>query len=112
MQNDIGPWSYAREAPHQPAPRSKTTAAPVKSTQRSSPGVSMLSGRAAIVSVVLVIATLGLYCVFRPHSSPNEALVEPRLRALQEPFRVVKSYYYFDGGSVGITIEDAKGAKE
>ena len=72
----------------------------------------MLSGGAAIVSLVLVIATLGLYCVFRPHSSPNRALVEPRLKALQEPFRIVKSYYYFDGGSVGITIEDAKGAKE
>jgi hypothetical protein len=39
-------------------------------------------------------------------------LVEPRLTALREPFQEVKSYYYYDGGSIGIELKDADGKTE
>ena len=39
----------------------------------------------------------------------NPAGVHPDLLALKEPFRSVKAGYYFDGGSIGVEIQDAEG---
>lgn len=38
--------------------------------------------------------------------------VDPRLRALHQPYRSVKTAYYTDGGSVGIEIVDRDGRSE
>ena len=48
----------------------------------------------------------------RPPNAPDPALVEPRLVALREPFQRVKSFYYYDGGSIGLEIADADGKIE
>lgn len=38
--------------------------------------------------------------------------VEPRLTALQKPYRLVRAAYYMDGGSIGIEITDRDGKVE
>jgi hypothetical protein len=47
-----------------------------------------------------------------PPPAPDPTLVEPRLIALREPFRSVQSFYYMDGGTIGIRIIDANGHTE
>jgi hypothetical protein len=38
---------------------------------------------------------------------PDAKLVEPRLTALEEPFRFVQTIHCLDGGTIGIEIVDA-----
>jgi len=59
--------------------------------------------------VAIVIAALWF---FRPSPSYDLSRVEPRLRALQQPYQTVKTAYYMDGGSIGIEIVDRDGRME
>ena len=60
----------------------------------------------------LVLATGMGFWFFRPSPSHDLNRVEPRLRALQQPYQSVKTSYYFDGGSVGVEIVDREGKRE
>jgi len=53
-----------------------------------------------------------LFWFFRPSPGYDINRVEPRLRAIQEPYQNIKTAYYLDGGSVGIEITDRDGRKE
>jgi hypothetical protein len=66
------------------------------------------------VAILLGTAVLGcgLFVAFQPGLSYDIQKVHPRLRALREPFQTVKSYYFMDGGSIGIKIVDGDGREE
>jgi hypothetical protein len=57
--------------------------------------------------IALILATT--VWIFRPHFHADPALIDPRLRALEKPYQQVNSGVIFDGGSVAITIKDARG---
>jgi|JI10StandDraft_1071094.scaffolds.fasta_scaffold04413_19 hypothetical protein len=63
--------------------------------------------------LLLLLAT-AIFCswFFQPLPGYRMERVHPRLRALEEPYLRVESGVYFDGGSVGIEIVDATGARE
>ena len=66
----------------------------------------------AIICSGLVALACIAYWFFRPSPSCDISRVEPRLRALQEPYQHVKTAYYLDGGSIGIEITDRDGKTE
>ena len=57
----------------------------------------------------MVALALAVIWIWRPPTRYNRDKADPRLSALQEPFRHVKSYYFLDGGSVGVEIMDKNG---
>ena len=66
-----------------------------------------------------IIALLGgvvvagiLFVIFQPGPTYDPQKVHPRLGILQQPYRQVKTYYWADGGSVGIDIVDRDGRHE
>jgi hypothetical protein len=65
-----------------------------------------------IIGVVTLIAVCLAYWFFRPLPSWDITRVEPRLRALREPYRSVVTYFWLDGGSIGISITDRDGTRE
>ena len=68
--------------------------------------VALLVGWIAALSCVLF-----LVFVFRPYAKPDTSLVDPSLAGLREPFKEVLTYFYKDGGSIGIHIVDQTGTK-
>jgi hypothetical protein len=60
----------------------------------------------------LLFAACLTFWFFRPSPSYDITRVEPRLRALQTPYRSVKTGYYMDGGSVAVEIIDRDGKLE
>ena len=66
-----------------------------------------------VMGALFAMLLLAASCWFvRPHRRPEQALVEPRLTSLREPFQSCAVNYYMDGGSIGIDIVDAAGRKE
>jgi hypothetical protein len=59
---------------------------------------------------VVLVATAAW--IFRPHFHADPALIDPRLRALEKPYRNVDSDVIFDGGSIRMNITDAIGHSE
>jgi len=64
-----------------------------------------------IICCLIAVAVLAFW-FFRPASSYDIQRVDSRLRALQQPYRSVKTGYYMDGGSIGIEIVDRDGRME
>lgn len=60
---------------------------------------------------LVVVFVAAAAWIFRPHFHADPALIDPRLRALEKPYRHVDSTVYFDEGSAGIMITDANGQK-
>lgn len=60
---------------------------------------------------LIALACIGFW-FFHPSPGYDITRVEPRLRALQEPYRHIKTAYYLDGGSIGIEITDRDGRTE
>lgn len=60
---------------------------------------------------LLVVACLAFWFL-RPSPNYDITHVEPRLKALQQPYQSVKFGYYMDGGSIGIEIVDHNGRRE
>jgi hypothetical protein len=54
----------------------------------------------------------GLFVVFQLGPTYDSQKVHPRLRTLQQPYKTVKTYYFMDGGSIGIRIIDRDGHQE
>ncbi len=53
-----------------------------------------------------------IFVIFQTGPSYNLQKVHPRLADLQPPYRKVKTYYWADGGSIGIEIIDRDGRQE
>jgi hypothetical protein len=66
---------------------------------------------AMILGGMIVLGCLA-FCFFRPSPDYDVSRVEPRLRALREPYKKVGTAFYMDGGSVGISITDRDGKVE
>ncbi|HHU16151.1 MAG: hypothetical protein ACOX7Q_13410 [Kiritimatiellia bacterium] len=47
--------------------------------------------------------------IFRPYEKADLRRVEPKLRALETPYREVKAFSFGDGGSMGLEIIDRNG---
>ena len=47
--------------------------------------------------------------IFRPYEKADLRRVEPKLRALETPYREVKAFSFGDGGSMGLRIVDCNG---
>jgi hypothetical protein len=65
-----------------------------------------------IIVAILVTVAVAAFWFFQPAHRYDVGLVHPRLRALQQPYRSVKTAYYMDGGSIGIEIIDRDGHRE
>jgi hypothetical protein len=65
-----------------------------------------------LLSAVVVVAAGGLYVVFQSGPSYDLQKVHPRLGELQQPYRKMKTYFWLDGGSIGIEIVDRDGRQE
>ena len=64
-----------------------------------------------VVCCLIAVAVLAVWFFQAPPGFKIER-VDNRLRALQEPYRSVKTHYYMDGGSIGIEIVDREGRME
>ena len=65
-------------------------------------------GKVAIAASALAFGLLiAVFCWPTPDYDLER--VHPSLRSLARPYRSVETGYYLDGGSIGITIVDAKG---
>ena len=53
-----------------------------------------------------------LFVIFQPGPSYDLPKVDPRLSGLRAPYQKVKTYYWADGGSIGIKIVDRDGRQE
>ena len=53
-----------------------------------------------------------LYMIFQSGPSYDREKVHPRLGNLQQPYHKVKTYYWADGGSIGIEIVGRNGHQE
>src|SRR5436190_17845697 len=60
----------------------------------------------------LLVGVCVTFLVLRPLPKYDVSRVEPRLRALQKPYRSVTTGYAMDGGSIGIEIVDRNGIRE
>jgi hypothetical protein len=69
-------------------------------------------GRRQVFIAASVILVCAVTWIFRPHWHADQTRVDPRLRALSKPYRMVYSTVNFDGGSIGILITDANGRSE
>ena len=67
-------------------------------------GMKIIRWALVLLSVLIVLAVAWDY---RPYPAIDLAKVYPPLVALREPL-VIKTYYYADGGTVGIAITDAE----
>jgi len=69
--------------------------------------------RSHLLKKLLIVGLLLVGAVFMvwiwPSPSYDIAQVHPRLRALRTPYRSVRTDYFLDGGSVGVTIVDRDG---
>ena len=65
-----------------------------------------------IIICCLIAVTVLAFWFFRSAPSYDIQRVDSRLRALQQPYRSVKTGYYMDGGSIGIEIVDRDGRME
>ena len=62
--------------------------------------------------VVLLSLAASLFIAFQPDPRYDREKVHPRLLSLQQPYKTVRTYYFMDGGSIGIEIVDREGRKE
>lgn len=63
--------------------------------------------RKKVVIICCLVAVVAVVFWFlRPAPRYDIQRVDSRLRALQQPYRSVKTGYYMDGGSIGIEIVD------
>jgi len=65
-----------------------------------------------IAAVLMLAVACGAFCFFQPLPGYNTERVHPRLLALHQPYQRVTTYYFTDGGSVGIKIVDRDGVQE
>jgi hypothetical protein len=65
-----------------------------------------------LLVVGLVVVAGVLFLAFQNGPTYDPARVNPRLRALQEPYKKVMTAYYLDGGSIAIEIVDRDGRDE
>jgi hypothetical protein len=69
--------------------------------------------RKKLLLLVGAIAVGGVvFVVFQPGPTYDIRKVHPRLANLRQPYRSVKTYYWADGGSIGIRIVDQGGNQE
>lgn len=61
----------------------------------------------SILITIVIILTLGW--IFRPYAQADSSKIESMLSQLSTPYKYIDTYYFKDGGSVGIKIEGRKG---
>ncbi len=62
--------------------------------------------------IVLLALAASLFIAFQPDPRYDRQKVHPRLLSLQQPYKTVRTYYFMDGGSIGIKIIDRDGREE
>ena len=66
--------------------------------------------RKKIIITVLTVVALAAFFLLRSPSY-DMARVHPSIRSLQQPFKSVTTYYFLDGGSIGMDITDRDGQR-
>jgi len=60
-----------------------------------------------IVVIISILIVVLIVWIFRPYEKTDIAMVDPRLRAFEEPCRQVIVHYLSDFGSMGIELIDS-----
>lgn len=72
----------------------------------------MTTGKKICLGLGVACATAVLFVIFQQGPAYDPSRVDPRLLALQPPYRSVRTVIWMDGGSVGIEIIDRDGKCE
>ncbi len=64
-----------------------------------------------LVIIAILVVIIAAFLLLRATPEYDIDCVDPRLRALREPYQSVTTAYYLDGGSIGIEITDRDGRR-